>query len=57
MRRLVHDKWSTKGTIHTDDSGVAILDGFKGEYEITVDGKSIKYTLDAVQAENVITVK
>lgn len=57
MRRLVHDKWSTKGTIHTDDNGVAILDGFKGEYEITVDGKSIKYTLDAVQAENVITVK
>lgn len=46
LKRLIHEEWNTEGQLHTDENGIVLLDGFKGEYELTVQGKKITFTLD-----------
>lgn len=46
MKRLIHEEWHTEGQLRTDENGIIILDGFKGEYELKVQGKTIEITLD-----------
>lgn len=45
LRRLVKEEWTTFGTIHTDENGIATLEGFKGEYELNINGKVVKFKL------------
>ncbi|MCQ2055734.1 MAG: endo-1,4-beta-xylanase [Fibrobacter sp.] len=37
---LWHKKWTTEATATADESGVAKFRGFKGKYQVTVDGKT-----------------
>ncbi len=46
LKRLVHSEWHTEGEVCTDADGFAVIEGFKGEYDITINGKTISYTLD-----------
>lgn len=46
LNRLIHEEWHTDKTLTTDEAGIINLSGFKGEYEISVNGKSIRFTLD-----------
>lgn len=34
LKRLIHEEWTTKETIHTDENGIAVLSGFRGEYSL-----------------------
>lgn len=57
LKKLVNEEWTTKDTIHTDDYGITTLNGFKGEYELTIDGTVVKFKLDMDDGETVrITV-
>ncbi len=40
LDKLINKEWSTEYSAVTDENGCFELDGFKGEYEITVDGRS-----------------
>ena len=42
---LIHGEWETKCGLVTDANGEATLTGFKGEYEITAEGKTVKVSL------------
>jgi len=56
LDRLIHEEWHTEGTLKTDEAGIFKLEGFKGEYEICVNGTSVKYNLDSSDADSVITI-
>ena len=45
LKKLVKEEWSTKGTSTTDENGALVIDGFKGEYEIIIDGKAYKFSI------------
>ena len=42
---LIHGDWETKETFTTDENGVVTITGFKGEYELTVNGKTVKVSV------------
>ena len=42
---LIHGDWETKETFTTDENGVVTITGFKGEYELTVNGKTVKLSV------------
>ena len=39
---LIHKEWSTEYSAPADENGVFSLDGFKGEYELVIDGRTYK---------------
>ncbi len=42
---LIHGEWETKDTFVTDENGVATITGFKGEYDLTVNGKAVRVSV------------
>ena len=42
---LIHGEWETDETFVTDANGEVTVTGFKGEYEITAEGKTVKISL------------
>jgi endo-1,4-beta-xylanase len=56
LKRLIHEEWSTEAELQTDENGVAVLDGFKGEYEITLQGKTIRFTLDGNSKDDLVDI-
>ena len=52
LMKLIHGDWETHTTVATDENGIAELTGFKGEYELSLDGRSIKITLDKNETIN-----
>nr|WMX25250.1 endo-1,4-beta-xylanase [uncultured bacterium] len=53
LKRLIKEEWHTEEELHTDEGGRVVLEGFKGEYEITISGKTISFTLDANSQDEV----
>lgn len=41
LKSMIHEKWNTNGDIVTDENGVALLNGYRGDYELTIDGKKM----------------
>ncbi len=56
LKRLIHEEWHTEGELRTDEHGIVLLDGFKGDYEITLQGKTITYTLNGKSNEDVVDI-
>ena len=46
LKHLIQDVWTTNEQITADSDGIAKFRGFYGEYEITVNGKTVKYNFD-----------
>ena len=42
---LIHGEWETKENFVTDENGYVTITGFKGEYEVSVNGKTAKLSL------------
>lgn len=40
LDKLIHEEWSTEYSAAADENGCFVLSGFKGDYEVTVDGGS-----------------
>lgn len=45
LMELVHGRWETDVTLTTDENGYVELDGFKGGYEVSVQGAKAELTL------------
>ncbi len=48
LKRLIKDEWSTRGTSVTDDNGTFAFEGFIGDYQMTLNGRSASFTVDKV---------
>lgn len=46
MKRLIREEWWTNIDLHTGSSGAAELEGYKGTYTATLDGKQISFRLE-----------
>ncbi|HEY9574564.1 MAG TPA: endo-1,4-beta-xylanase [Lachnospiraceae bacterium] len=53
LKRLIHEEWHTEKEIKTDENGQVLLEGFKGEYEISMGDKSVRYLLDGNDKEEI----
>ena len=54
---LIHGEWETKENFVTDENGYVTITGFKGEYEVSANGKTAKVSLlDSSDDVVVITV-
>lgn len=42
LKNLIHNEWTTNVSVTTDANGFAQVEGFKGEYEASVEGSSEK---------------
>lgn len=38
LKRLIHEEWHTETSLKTDENGVVEINGFRGEYELEIDG-------------------
>lgn len=47
LKRLIHEEWTSEGDYQSDNDGLIRLEGYKGEYELDVQGKKIKINLDS----------
>lgn len=56
LKRLIHEEWHTECELQTDAGGIITLDGFKGEYEITLAGQTVKFRLDGDSKDEVVTI-
>lgn len=56
LKRLIHEEWHTEGELRTDEDGNVLLSGFKGEYEITLQGKTMRFTLDGKPKDDVVEI-
>lgn len=56
LKRLIHEEWHTEGELRTDETGSIVLNGFKGEYEISLQGKTMKFNLDGKSKDDVIVI-
>jgi len=58
LKELIKGEWWTDTTVTTDENGFVTVEGFKGEYDICMDGAKAAITLDVSSdtAEN-ITLK
>ena len=45
LKELVHNKWTSSGEAVTDDNGTVTIEGYRGEYELTINGKPYCYNL------------
>ena len=54
LKELIKNEWTTEFSAVTDSDGSFILSGFKGEYEITVDGEAYKIMNDGKSSEEMI---
>ena len=54
LKELIKNEWTTEYSAVTDSDGSFILSGFKGEYEITVDGEAYKIMNDGKSSEKMI---
>jgi GH35 family endo-1,4-beta-xylanase len=60
LKDLIHKQWKTEYETASDENGVLIVQGFKGEYEIEINGKIIPFTLKQNKeelCENVLRLK
>jgi len=45
LKELIWKEWSTDTMLVTAENGEAVLEGFRGEYELELDGKKVEMTL------------
>lgn len=57
LNELIKKEWSTEYSAITDENGCFELYGFKGEYEVTVGGRSYKVLNDGNSTEEAIALK
>ena len=56
LKRLIHEKWTSKGTLHTDKAGQAVLTGFRGTYELKCGDSTATVTLGKNSDAAVVTL-
>lgn len=57
LRDLIRNQWTSQGTLQTDENGMALLEGFRGQYKLTVGGAEAAVTLAKDNADRICSVK
>ena len=47
LQRLIHEEWTSRGVLHTDQNGMAELEGFRGRYSLRAGRSQGTVTLSA----------
>lgn len=47
LYRLIHEEWTSHGVLHTDENGIAVLEGFRGLYRLQLGRAQGQVTLAA----------
>ncbi|MDO5154523.1 MAG: endo-1,4-beta-xylanase [Eubacteriales bacterium] len=55
LKKLIKEEWWTTGEQVTDENGVIEISGFKGDYELQVDGKKASFILE--DGDDVVTIQ
>ena len=53
---LIRNQWTSQGTLQTDENGMALLEGFRGQYKLTVGGAEAAVTLAKDSADRISSV-
>ena len=57
LNKLIKEEYTSKGALKSDDDGIVKISGFKGEYEVIINGKNYKVNIgDNPDAINEITL-
>ena len=56
LKELIKEEWSTDLVLYTDDNGRTVLEGFLGEYELSLDGRKTRVSLTKDAQESRIVV-
>lgn len=56
LRDLIRNQWTSQGTLQTDENGIALLEGFRGKYTLTVGGAEAVVTLTKDSADRLVKV-
>ncbi len=56
LKELIRGDWATHTAMTTDENGQVRLDGFLGDYELTCQGNTVRFTLGKDTDEAVITI-
>lgn len=56
LRELIHETWSTTAECTSDGQGLCRFEGFDGEYEVTVGGRTYRLHLNAAEADKVLCI-
>ena len=46
LQRLIHKEWTSSGVLHTDANGMAQLEGYRGEYVLSIEGEQAEFKLE-----------
>lgn len=58
LKKLISEEWTTDTAFVTDENGMALIEGFRGEYEISVSGQTGSFVLSKDQkADNRVILK
>ena len=54
LKQRIRGDWHTKVTLMTDENGQCTVEGFRGEYALTCDGRKASFTLsDQLAAQDI----
>lgn len=57
MKQRIWTDWHTDVTLMTDENGEFTVDGFRGEYELQVNGSKAAFTLDKQNKQQTVQIK
>lgn len=56
LNRLIHEEWNTEETLKTDEDGIILVNGFRGDYTITCGDKKADFKLTKSMQEGVLSI-
>lgn len=54
LKKLIHTDWWTQTELTTDNQGTATIKGFLGDYELTLNGQKIPFSIDKNRDSTII---
>ncbi|MBR5225965.1 MAG: 1,4-beta-xylanase, partial [Clostridia bacterium] len=54
LKQRIWQDWHTDVTLMTDENGECTVEGFRGEYQLSVDGKDAAFTLSKTSGKQTI---
>lgn len=56
LKDLIHREWSTEATLTSGADGCCSFEGFDGEYQVAINGKTVKLHLGQAEPEKVLCI-
>lgn len=56
LKRLIKEEWNSEGKVHTDENGMAVIEGFRGEYSLISNKEKGNYKLLKNQGDAIVDI-